>query len=222
MNANYYYSSTLIMTQLIILGVICLILLSATWKLYKKADRPGWASIIPFYNNYVLFDIVYGNGWKFLLMLIPLFNIYVYIKLYIDLAHIYGKSTGFGVGLIFLNPIFLCILGFGSAEYLGASANSKQTEPSWQNVQSSPSWQEIPPRHEISPRQETSLWQEIPSEQGASSRQEMSKQTQVAPTQQGTLANDSIAEIKRYKELLDSGILTEEEFAVKKRELLGL
>lgn len=34
--------------------------------------------------------------------------------------------------------------------------------------------------------------------------------------------SNAIEEIKKYKELLDSGILTEEEFAAKKRQLLGL
>lgn len=35
-------------------------------------------------------------------------------------------------------------------------------------------------------------------------------------------AVDAVEEIKKYKELLDMGIITEEEFAVKKHELLGL
>lgn len=34
--------------------------------------------------------------------------------------------------------------------------------------------------------------------------------------------SDAIGEIKKYKELLDAGIITEEEFALKKRQLLGL
>lgn len=33
---------------------------------------------------------------------------------------------------------------------------------------------------------------------------------------------DAVAEIKKYKELLDQGLLTEEEFAAKKRQLLGI
>jgi len=34
--------------------------------------------------------------------------------------------------------------------------------------------------------------------------------------------SDSVDEIKKYKELLDSGIITQEEFDAKKKELLGL
>ena len=33
---------------------------------------------------------------------------------------------------------------------------------------------------------------------------------------------DVVEELKRYKELLDSGILTQEEFDAKKKQLLGL
>lgn len=35
-------------------------------------------------------------------------------------------------------------------------------------------------------------------------------------------SNNSIEEIKKYKELMDSGIITEDEFNQKKKELLGL
>ena len=33
---------------------------------------------------------------------------------------------------------------------------------------------------------------------------------------------DAVAEIKKYKDLLDSGIITEEEFAAKKKQLMGI
>lgn len=41
------------------------------------------------------------------------------------------------------------------------------------------------------------------------------------PTQP-TTTNSSADEIKKYKELLDSGIITQEEFDLKKKQLLGL
>lgn len=90
----------------------------AMWKLFTKAGKPGWAALIPFYNTYTLFDIVYpGHGIKFLLLLIPFVNIYIGIKCYIDLAKAFGKSGAYALGLIFLNPIFMCILGFDSSVY---------------------------------------------------------------------------------------------------------
>lgn len=98
--------------------IVSIVTIVAMWKLFKKAGKPGWAALIPFYNTYTLFDIVYpGHGIKFLLLLIPLVNIYIGIKCYIDLAKAFGKSGAYALGLIFLNPIFMCILGFDSSVY---------------------------------------------------------------------------------------------------------
>ena len=99
--------------------VVCLVMLVAEWKIYTKAGKPGWAVIIPIYNLWVLYDIICGRGTAMFRLLIPLYNIYWAIKTQIKLAHAYGKSTGFGIGLLFLPIIFYCILGFGSAEYQG-------------------------------------------------------------------------------------------------------
>jgi len=63
--------------------------------MFREMGRSGWLSLIPFYNQYVLFDEVYGNGWRFLLLLIPLVNIYVLIKLVIDWVKDYGLTAGF-------------------------------------------------------------------------------------------------------------------------------
>ena len=45
-------------------------------------------------------------------------NIYLGIKVKLDLAKAFGKSAGFGVGLIFLPPVFLAMLAFGDAQYV--------------------------------------------------------------------------------------------------------
>ena len=89
------------------------------WNMFKKAGRSGWASIIPFYGRYVLFDIAWGKGWLFLLSLVPIVDIPVFIMCYIRLAKAFGKGICFGVATLFLTPICMCILGFGSAEYIG-------------------------------------------------------------------------------------------------------
>lgn len=89
------------------------------WKTFKKAGLNGWAAIIPFYNNYTLCKMTWGNGWLFFLFLIPLGGIVFMIATYIRVAKVFGKSGGFAVGLIFLAPIFWMILGLGSGEYLG-------------------------------------------------------------------------------------------------------
>lgn len=104
---------------LIVILVISILTLVALWKIFVKAGKPGWACIIPFYSTYCLFDIAWGNGWLFLLSFVPFVNIVVMIMMYFKLAKAFGKGTGFGFGLLFLNTIFVLILGFGSAEYIG-------------------------------------------------------------------------------------------------------
>lgn len=106
-------------TYSVIVLLLSIFIIVCWWKIFKKAGRPGWASIIPFYNYYVMFDIAWGNGILFLLMLIPMVNVVVMIILMVKLAGAFGKGGGFAVGLIFLNVIFLPILAFGNSTYIG-------------------------------------------------------------------------------------------------------
>jgi hypothetical protein len=55
-------------------------------------------------------------------MLIPVVNIVLLIMVMIALAKVFGKGSGFAVGLIFLSIIFMAILAFGDAKYLGPQA----------------------------------------------------------------------------------------------------
>ena len=91
--------------------------IAALWKVFDKADRPGWAAIVPIYNLYVLCKVAHRSGWWVLLFLIPLINIIVSLIVMIDLGKAFGKGTGFGVGLWLLSFVFVPVLGFGSARY---------------------------------------------------------------------------------------------------------
>ena len=82
------------------------------WKLYEKAGQPGWAALVPFYKDYVIFEIAWGNGIMFLLLLIPGANLVIWIITWIKLAKAFGKDGGWACGLIFLNLIFLYIMAF--------------------------------------------------------------------------------------------------------------
>jgi hypothetical protein len=101
-----------------ILGII------GMWKVFAKAGKPGWAAIIPFYNLIVLLQVVRRPVWWFVLLLVPLVNLVFLILLMSDLAKAFGKGTGFTVGLILLNGIFMLILGFGDAQYGGGSGST--------------------------------------------------------------------------------------------------
>lgn len=112
---------------LIYIAVIVL-LLASYWQMFKKAGRPGWAAIVPFYNAYVLSDIAMGSGWLFLLSFIPVVNVVYSAILCYKLGQAYGRSTAFSVGLIFLAPIFMPILAFSSnSYYCGPSPSTSGT-----------------------------------------------------------------------------------------------
>ena len=110
--------------------------LAASWVMYQKMGRKGWEGIIPYYNTYVLMKELYGNGWRMLLFLIPFYNIYLCFKVYIDLAHCFHYSTGFGVGLTLLFPVFGSILAFGNSVYGDGSKATKSDDPITETINS--------------------------------------------------------------------------------------
>ena len=104
-----------------------LVALFSSWMVFKKMGRQGWEGIIPFYSDYVLCEELYGNGWKFLHILIPLHNIYFIIKLYIDWTDAFHKSTGFAIGMLFLPFIFKLILALDNTSQYGDGSSANTT-----------------------------------------------------------------------------------------------
>lgn len=107
---------------LLIQLAIVVLVIAGMWKVFSKAGQPGWLAIIPIVNAFFLLKIVGRPWWFLILMLIPFINLIVWIVVSLDLAKSFGKSVPFAVGLMLLSPIFIPILGFGSAEYQGPSA----------------------------------------------------------------------------------------------------
>ena len=103
----------------VVLIAFCIIGLIASIKIFQKAGKPGWHAIIPILNLYDLFEIAWGKGIMFLLLMIPVVNFVILILLEVKLARSFGKGRDFAAGLIFLEPIFMLILAFGPAEYIG-------------------------------------------------------------------------------------------------------
>lgn len=98
------------------LAILALIIVGM-WKVFTKAGQPGWASLIPFYNVYILLKIAGKPGWWLILFFIPIVSIIFAILALLSLSTNFGKGAGFAVGLLLLPIIFFPILGFGSAEY---------------------------------------------------------------------------------------------------------
>ena len=103
---------------LIYIGILVLLIISQ-WKIFTKANKPGWACLIPIYNSLVLLQIIGKPWWWLLLFLIPFVNLIFAIWATNLLSKSFGKDEGFTIGLILLPIIFLPILGLGSAKYAG-------------------------------------------------------------------------------------------------------
>ncbi len=122
-----------------VIGVIGL------WKTFVKAGHPGWAAIIPYWNLWIWVKIAGRPAWWFWVILagsllgaIPVLGYILVIAVFVmslflalDVARNFGKSRAFGVGLWLLSIIFVLILGFGDAQYLGpqAAAAGPPTHP---------------------------------------------------------------------------------------------
>jgi hypothetical protein len=100
--------------------VIVLVFVIAAWKLFTKAGRPGWESIVPIYNNWIMVtEVCKLEPLWFFLGFVPLVNLFAAWKVCMELAKKFGKSDMFGMGLFFLGVIFFPMLAFSDAKYQG-------------------------------------------------------------------------------------------------------
>ena len=128
MNSNYYVDTSYgVSTSSGLTGAIAamglffwilsmalsILMIISLWKIFKKAGKPGWASIIPIYNIYIMCEIAEKEWWYVLLSCVPFANIYAMVVLYNGMAKRFGKSGGFVAGMILLPVIFFPMLAFG-------------------------------------------------------------------------------------------------------------
>ena len=102
--------------------LVCILYIFGMWKVFEKANNPGYLCLIPIYNVYKFFEITTGNGWDMLYCLIPVFGqiYYIYVRC-AKLSQVFGHGVGYTIGLFFLPVIFIIIIGIGSSEYNGLS-----------------------------------------------------------------------------------------------------
>ena len=108
--------SSSMFVPLVFLGIF-LLTMAGYWKIFTKAGKPGWATLVPIYNFIVMLQIARRPMWWLILMFIPIVNFFVVLVVTLDIAKAFGRGTGFGLGMVFLGPIFFPILGFGGSRY---------------------------------------------------------------------------------------------------------
>lgn len=112
----------------------------AYWKIFTKAGEAGWKSLIPFYSSYIQYKLTWNttifwiafvgtiigmflfNMDNMLSLLGGIIAFAAYIISIISwhkLSRAFGHGIGYTLGLLFLNPIFILILGFSGDQYQG-------------------------------------------------------------------------------------------------------
>lgn len=129
---------------IIVLLIVAVLMVIASWAIFTKAGEPGWKSLIPVYSQYTMYKVAWNPNmfWvsfglsvlsnivtkvggdsiivTLISLLISIASLVVSVMFLDKLSKAFGHGTGFTVGLFFLQPIFYLILAFGSSEYEGA------------------------------------------------------------------------------------------------------
>ena len=143
-------ASGITLIAILIGAVIGILVLVAKWKIFTKAGQAGWKSLIPVYGSYVEYTFTWSRLHAILVPVAMLVAriitgvadsgsliyglaaipaIYAGIAALIQLHKLsksFGHGIGFTLGLIFLNPIFLLILGFDkNSQYVGPAVKAE-------------------------------------------------------------------------------------------------
>jgi len=110
-----------IMIVTVMLALSFLMLISF-WVIFEKAGIAGWKVLIPVYSTYLLWKIATGNGWLFLLMLIPVVGELTIFYLYWKLNEAYGGGIPSYILMIILPFFVFPVMAFDGTFYTGPLA----------------------------------------------------------------------------------------------------
>jgi signal peptidase I len=103
------------------------------WKLFEKAGEQGWKSLIPFYSEIIVMQLVGKPTWWLVYLLIPGVNIIVYFIIIFEFLRSFGKDGLMPQLLaIFAGFIYLPFIGFKKeVKYLGKASELPTRERGW-------------------------------------------------------------------------------------------
>ena len=91
--------------------------IAGAWRMFEKADQPGWGILVPVYNLLLIVRIAGSPDWMFILLLIPGVNIVAHIFVCLELGKRFSRGAAFTIGLIFIPAVFYALIGFSSDQY---------------------------------------------------------------------------------------------------------
>ncbi len=102
------------------------------WKLFEKAGRQGWETLIPYYNLYVFLLIVKKPRWWMALLFFPFLNVFIYMLMLVELVKCFNKLSLWQQFLAVIVPIiYLPYLGFQNDDVYIDPANRPEIKKSF-------------------------------------------------------------------------------------------
>lgn len=113
----------IILLVLLIMGILVLAILVlsllAHMFIAKKLGLEMWEGLLPYYREYKFATRIFGEeeGFKGLLIMIPVFGLIFSLKYYKRLCYVMNKPRWHGWLLLLLPFPFLLILAFGKSQF---------------------------------------------------------------------------------------------------------
>lgn len=106
----FYFPFSLLMSVAVALCFFLVVFYVLVFiSLFMKGGYSGFTPLIPFYNLYAYYDIALGNGWLFLVALIPIVGIIFSFYASYKMGKVFGKS---GWLTVFVPFIMLPIIAY--------------------------------------------------------------------------------------------------------------
>ena len=124
LGVDLFFAFWIVKVAIVVFIILAIYNIIIRWRIFSKARKHAWASLIPIYRDVVMYKVCGITPWVLLLLIVPVIGWFILaiINIYskFTLAEGFGKGIGFGFGLWLLGPIFEGILAFSKkTRYLG-------------------------------------------------------------------------------------------------------
>jgi signal peptidase I len=79
---------------------------AALYKIFQKAGRKGWESLIPMYNFWIWLKIIKKPAWWYIFILVPYINVFVLLLMIVEILKCFEKNGLAAQALSVLVPFF--------------------------------------------------------------------------------------------------------------------
>lgn len=163
---------------------VFVLLIVSMCKIFIKYGKKWWEFLIYGYNTVVMLEMAEMPLWNYFIFLIPFVNIYILFKVAIRIAKAFGKGTGFGVGMVLLPIIFIPILAFSKAQYVGIEKTNTPVNPE-------------PP---VAPVEQQPIYNQQPVQEPVMQQPIYNQQPAQEPVMQQPVANDTFPSMSNVVE----------------------